>query len=241
MPASSSFASSSPGRFRPTFVFIEVFGCEGGIQSYIQDVLNAYSHLSLDTADVFLLRDGPESLPESLSGALSDLAGGAFRFHCFKADGAMQSRIQLTLALLGHLLRQRPSHVFCGHINLATMVGQMCRWLRLPHTVLTYGKEVWYPLPPREQRALAQANHVWTISRYSRDLACQANQLDANKISLLPCVVNETQFTPGPPSVELRQKYGLADTDQVLMTVARLWSGDIYKGVDVTIRALDAI
>jgi phosphatidylinositol alpha-1,6-mannosyltransferase len=36
------------------------------------------------------------------------------------------------------------------------------------------------------------------------------------------------------------EQYGLAGS-QVLMTVARLWSGDIYKGVDVTIRALPKI
>ncbi|MEO0457590.1 MAG: glycosyltransferase family 4 protein [Cyanobacteria bacterium P01_A01_bin.114] len=236
MPASPVPAKSANDRtvsFRPTFVFIEVFGCEGGIQSYIQDVLDAYRHLPFEAADVFLLRDGPESLP--------GLAEQAFRFHCFKSAGAMQSRVKLTLALLGHLLWQRPSHVFCGHINLAAMVRQLCGGLRLPYTVLTYGKEVWYPLPPRERRALAQASHIWTISRYSRDLACQANQLNPKKISLLPCVVDGDRFTPGPAQPSLRQRYGLTDTDRVLMTVARLWSGDIYKGVDVTIRALDAI
>ncbi len=36
------------------------------------------------------------------------------------------------------------------------------------------------------------------------------------------------------------EKYNLKDA-KVLMTVARLWSGDIYKGVDVTIRALPKI
>ncbi len=41
-----------------TFVFIEVFGCEGGIQSYIKDVLKAYMALNTcDTADIFLLRE----------------------------------------------------------------------------------------------------------------------------------------------------------------------------------------
>ena len=33
-------------RAHDTFVFIEVFGCEGGIQSYIKDVLMAYSALN---------------------------------------------------------------------------------------------------------------------------------------------------------------------------------------------------
>jgi phosphatidyl-myo-inositol dimannoside synthase len=36
------------------------------------------------------------------------------------------------------------------------------------------------------------------------------------------------------------ERYGLADA-RVMVTVARLWSGDIYKGVDMTIRALGTI
>jgi glycosyltransferase involved in cell wall biosynthesis len=53
-------------------------------------------------------------------------------------------------------------------------------------------------------------------------------------------VVDGDTFTPGPKSSALIVQYGLADA-KVLMTVARLWSSDIYKGVDVTIRALPAI
>jgi glycosyltransferase involved in cell wall biosynthesis len=57
---------------------------------------------------------------------------------------------------------------------------------------------------------------------------------------MLPCVVDGNAFTPGSKSPELLQRYGL-EGSKVLMTVARLWSGDIYKGVDVTIRALPTI
>jgi glycosyltransferase involved in cell wall biosynthesis len=52
--------------------------------------------------------------------------------------------------------------------------------------------------------------------------------------------VNGDYFTPGAKSETLLKQYGLVN-HKVLMTVARLWSGDIYKGVDVTIRALPAI
>jgi glycosyltransferase involved in cell wall biosynthesis len=53
-------------------------------------------------------------------------------------------------------------------------------------------------------------------------------------------VVDGDVFTPGAKSPALVAKYGLAEA-KVLMTVARLWPTDIYKGVDVTIRALPAI
>jgi glycosyltransferase involved in cell wall biosynthesis len=52
--------------------------------------------------------------------------------------------------------------------------------------------------------------------------------------------VDSEQFSPGEKPLELLQQYGLQDSS-VLMTVARLWSGDIYKGVDVTLRALPSI
>lgn len=220
-------------RTNNTFVFIEVFGCEGGIQSYIKDVLTAYSDQARNqTADIFLLRDSLTDIPlEFLS---------HFRFHCFQSGHPMADRIRLTLALGWHLLLKRPRHLFCGHINLVTMVGQLARLARVPYTVLTYGKEVWFKLKPSEGDALRKADGIWTISRYSRTLACQANQLQAERIDILPCTVDGQGFTPAIANPELQQRYDLGDS-QVLMTVARLWRGDPYKGVDVTIRALPEI
>ncbi|MEM8604312.1 MAG: glycosyltransferase, partial [Cyanobacteria bacterium P01_H01_bin.121] len=99
---------------------------------------------------------------------------------------------------------------------------------------------VWSPLGGGAQRALQQADCIWTISRYSRDRACEANQLQAPQVNLLPCMVDTDRFQPGAKAPELMERYQLTG-QRVLMTVARLWSGDIYKGVDVTIRALPKI
>jgi phosphatidyl-myo-inositol dimannoside synthase len=221
------------GKGHFVFVFIEVFGCEGGIQSYIQDVLTAFDHLpQAATADIFLLRDA------AIDPAV--FASPRIRFHTFKSPQMMRSRIRMSLALATHLIWYRPERVFCGHINLVRLVSQLCRWLALPYTVLTYGKEVWYPLSKPEKTALTRAQRVWTISRYSGELMSQANGVDPARIQLLPCVVDGERFTPAPPNEALQTQYGLKGA-QVLMTVARLWPGDIYKGVDVTIRALPAI
>ena len=218
---------------RDTFVFIEVFGCEGGIQSYIKDVLTVYSSLkAVETADIFLLRDRIETIPPEFT--------SRFRFHCFQSGRPMLDRIRMTLALGLHLLLNRPRRFFCGHINLAVMASKLAKLTRVPYTVLTYGKEVWFPLKQAESNALRNADHIWTISRYSRTLACKANQLDAKRIEILPCTVDGQGFVPAEPSFELQRHYGLVDA-RVLMTVARLWKGDPYKGVDVTIRALPAI
>jgi phosphatidyl-myo-inositol dimannoside synthase len=152
----------------------------------------------------------------------------------------MLGRLKLSMALLGCLLRRRPEHVFCGHINLAPLIQALCQPLGIPYTVLTYGKEVWERLPYPHLKALQNADGIWTISRYSRDRAWYANGIDPRKVQILPCIVDGNTFTPGPKSPELIERYGLANS-KVLMTVARLWPGDAYKGVDITIQALPKI
>ncbi|BAY61697.1 group 1 glycosyl transferase [Calothrix brevissima NIES-22] len=214
------------------FVFLEIFVHEGGIQSYVKDIFRAYQKLNPRyQAEVFVLRDRPNSTPNW---------DEKLRFYGFQNQSSLLGRLKMTLALLKCLLLQRPQHVFCGHIYLAKLVQTLCQPLGIPYTVLTYGKEVWEPLPNRERQALRSASGIWTISRYSRDRCCAANFINPSQVKILPCAIDGNKFTPGIKQPELIAKYGL-DNTRVLLTVARLWSGDIYKGVDVTIRALPQI
>jgi glycosyltransferase involved in cell wall biosynthesis len=222
-----------PQKVNHVFVFLEIFVHEGGIQSYVKDILRAYENLSLGyQAKVFALRDYPNACDPWESKNL--------KFYGFKSQSAQIGRLKMVLALLKCLLLQRPEHVFCGHINLATLIQTLCQPLGIPYTVLTYGKEVWEPLNNRERQALTSASGIWTISRYSRDRSCAANFIASEQVKILPCAIDGNTFTPGIKQPELIAKYGLNNA-KVLMTVARLWSGDIYKGVDVTIRALPQI
>lgn len=232
LPLALSTVNSSASQ-RNLFVFLAIFSCEGGIQSYVKDVLAAYEQWpQAPSADVFLLRDGPQTLPQKTTGSL--------RFHSFASPAAMVGRLRLMLALVVALIYHPPQRVICGHVLLLPLVAPLCRWRRIPYAVMIYGKEVWNPQPPNIQRALQQADQLWAISRYSRDRACEANQVNPDRVWMLPCVVDGGAFYPGAADADLVETYGLAGR-LVLMTVARLWSGDIYKGVDVTIRALPTI
>lgn len=233
----TNLSQTSEGVIDHVFVFLQIFECEGGIQSYVKDILQAYLSLTPQgvtraTSEVFLLRDGSE--------CDNPFDVYPLKFHYLKSQHPMLGRLRLAMALLRCLWERRPKHVFCGHIRLAAMTQLMCQTLGIPYTVLTYGKEVWERLPEQQRQALVNADRIWTISRYSRDRMCAANGIDPQKVQMLPCVVDGDRFTPGTKSPELIERYGLAGS-KVLMTVARLWSGDIYKGVDVTIRALPII
>lgn len=215
------------------FLFLEVFEQEGGIQSYVQDLLRSYGELGdQPPAVVFSLRDRLDRSAPAFSSPIQ------LRSFCYPNPNV--GRLKLAIALLQFLLQHRPCRVFCGHVYLSPLVALYCIPLRVPYTVLTYGKEVWDPLPPQLRLALRQASQIWTISRYTRDRACAANQLLPDQFRLLPCCVDGDRFSPGLKSAALLEHYRLTGA-MVLLTVARLWAGDRYKGVDVTIRALAAI
>ncbi|MDE5068752.1 MAG: glycosyltransferase family 4 protein [Trichodesmium sp. St4_bin8_1] len=225
---------------RNIFVFLEIFSSEGGIQSYVRDIFQAYIDLknnvkpndAFQESDIFLLRDGQYCENSYQSKTLN--------FYYFKTKFVWLGRLKLATTLLWFLIKKQPLQVFCGHINLAPLVKALCVPLGIPYTVLTYGKEVWEPLPDKYQQALKQATKIITISRYSRDRCCESNHLNPEKFHLLPCMVDGDKFIPGPSPVDLIKAYNLQGA-KVLMTVARLWSGDPYKGVDITIRSLPII
>lgn len=219
------------------FCFLEIFSSEGGIQSYVKDILRSYISLATENpsspnAEILLLRDaepGHQFYPSE-----------KIKYHYLKTQPPWLGRVKFITQLITCLLQQKPQRVFCGHINLAPLIQTLCVPLGIPYTVITYGKEVWEPLPAAYQNSLRKADQIWTISRYTRDTACKTNHLNPDKFQLLPCTINGEIFTPGPKSQALRERYYLGAA-KVLMTVARLWSGDIYKGVDVTLRALPQI
>ena len=219
------------------FCFLEIFSSEGGIQSYVKDILKAYLSLtagtnSPPTAEVFLLRDSPDCQNPFESKRLN--------FHYLKTDPVWFGRLNFAAKILIKLVQKRPQRVFCGHINLAPLIQTLCQPLGIPYTILTYGKEVWETLPPKYQIAMSQADSIWSISRYTRDSSCESNQLNPDKFHIVPCIVDENIFTIGPKSEDLLAQYNLIGA-KILMTVARLRSTDIYKGVDVTIKALPQI
>jgi phosphatidyl-myo-inositol dimannoside synthase len=225
---------------RIAFVFLEILSCEGGIQSYVGDLLSAMPNAlpqdkateKTTIADIFLLRDSAETP--------NPFTAPNLNFYFFKHSSPQIGRLKLTAALLTYVVRSKPSHLYCGHINLAPLMRAICQPLGIPFTVLTYGKEVWEPLGKSQQKALQASAKIWTISRYSRDRLCISNQIKPEKVEFLYCAVDGQAFQPQPKPQDLILKYSLEDS-KVLMTVARLWSGDRYKGVDVTIRALPEI
>ena len=148
-----------------TFVFLEILSREGGIQSYVRDIFQAYQDLTnstnasdsvLDT-NILLLRDGLECENPYQSKSIN--------FYYLKTQPIWLGRFRLAATLLWCLLTKKPQQVFCGHINLAPLVQILCVPLGIPYIVFTYGKEVWEPLPNKYQEHLFSPQDMGSISR----------------------------------------------------------------------------
>jgi phosphatidylinositol alpha-1,6-mannosyltransferase len=119
------------------FVFLEVFFSEGGIQSYVRDILQAYlAQADAPPADVFVLWD-----PPTVENPY-DRDDGPFTFHYGAIPWALLGRLRLTLALALYLVRRRPQRIICGHQRLLGLVSLLCTGANMPYSVITYGKDV---------------------------------------------------------------------------------------------------
>lgn len=94
------------------FVFLEILSCEGGIQSYVRDIFQAYQNLtnftepndSFSESDILLLRDGKD--------CKNPYQSKSIKFHYFKSQSVWLGRLRLGITLLWFLLKKQPKQVF---------------------------------------------------------------------------------------------------------------------------------
>jgi phosphatidylinositol alpha-1,6-mannosyltransferase len=140
------------------FVFLEVFSCEGGIQSYVKDMLAkpVQNSLSRAVADVFLLRDRPGSAAGFDALIPSDFTTWLARWAMVGRTAFGHSTVHISR------LAHDPERVHVWAHSFATVWSVvLCQWWRLPYIVMTYGKEVWNPLAmPEEQGPAAGGSNL---------------------------------------------------------------------------------
>jgi glycosyltransferase involved in cell wall biosynthesis len=95
-------------------------------------------------------------------------------------------------------------------------------------------------LPRTTQSALLGANRVAAVSSWTRTRLTDLG-VDKSAISILPNTVDADRFNVVAHRGGLRERYGLADDERVVLTVARLSAAERYKGYDRLIQALPSL
>ncbi len=109
--------------------------------------------------------------------------------------------------------------LFCGHINMAALAAGLARWLRCPWWLQIHGLDAWAPPGRLVRAAVARADLVTAVSRYTR--ACFLAWAESPRTGQVLPNVLAPRFTPGPRPAHLLQRYGL-EGRRVLLTVSRI-------------------
>ena len=225
-------AAQVAGRLRDClYLFPQLFGAPGGIQTVNRDTLCAMTRAWPSARHrVLLYRD--REVPPLASGP----TGGVRFVPCGTARGT--SRLRFVRAFAGAVLESRPDIVVVGHAGLAPPAWLAKRLLGTRYVVWTHGIELGRLRGRAQLAGLRHADRLVAVSRHTaRELAAVDPTADA-RIEIVPNAVRD-HFRPGS-GAHVRRRLGV-DREPMLLTVARYSARERYKGYDQVVRALPAV
>lgn len=214
--------------------FPNIFGFKGGIQVYSAFLLEALQQLYPESQyEVFL------KLDKSTSPDLTFLSQTQYHF-----TGGWPKTLRtpaFAAKLLAAGIQQRPDLVIATHINFTVAAHWLNQLTGIPYWAIAHGVDAWDIQQPRLQKALANADRILAVSDYTRDRLLKEQNLDPNKVGLLPNTFDENRFQIRPKPTYLLERYHLSPDQPVILTVGRLSETDQYKGYDRIIEALPTV
>ena len=211
-----------------------IFEFKGGIQVYSNFLLQGIQRLYPNAKyELFLKHDTTCSTTDQY------LANTNFHF-----SGKIPLPIRtifFVTQLITNALKQKPELIIATHLNFTVAAYILKRLTGIPYWTTAYGMEAWNIKKPFLVKALQNADQILSISNYTRDRLLQEQNLDPQKISVLPCVFNPKSFDIKPKPHYLLEKYQLKSEQSVILTVARLAEAQRHKGYDQILQALPQI
>jgi phosphatidylinositol alpha-1,6-mannosyltransferase len=197
------------------------FGAPGGIARFNADFLTALDRSPNVAAVVSLPRHaGP---PCATPGKVAQLAPS-------------QGRAAWALRAATLCMRRRFDILFCGHLAAAPLAEALAAATGARLWLEAHGVEAWNDPGAPTRRAVARADLVTTVSRYTRRRLLDWADIEHERVRVLPNVAH-ARGAPSERRADLVARYGLAGR-KVVLTVGRLAATERYKGHDRVIAAL---
>ena len=216
----------SPARLH---IWVPEWAGPGGIQAYSRSLVRACANLLPRTRITVLVRNGP--FPAAAEGLrVEGRTTGGFPASC--------RRLAYALLLAEATLTDRPDLVLIVHLHFAPIARALRRIGSFRYLVVAHGLEAWNGLTRSRQLGLRGADKILPVSHHTARRLQALLGSGAPPMERLPNQVDETVFTPGPKPPHLLRRYGLAASDRILLTVARLDPRQRYKGCDRVLEAL---
>ncbi len=213
-----------------------IFDFRGGLQVFLMDVVKGLSLTNTNaTKAIFIKHDQPKNLDPSFT-YLKKL-----KFYFYGLYPLTIRTFVFAINLLFFGLWQRPNFIVVGHLHFTRAAYWIKKIAGIPYWVNVYGLDAWNIENPALQKALHAADRIISISGYTRDRLIKEQNLDPDKISILPCTFDDSQFQIAPKPAYLLEKYGLKPEQPIILTVSRLAGMERYKGYDQILEAMPKI
>ena len=200
-----------------------LFEFKGGIQVYLQDVLQAlndeFPKLSLSILDKL---DQEKPQDQFNSHTISFFFSGGLP----RSLQTLHFAINLTLAAF----REHPNLILCGHLNFAPIALWINRMTRIPYWIIVYGTDAWEVQDQRKIKALHAADKLISISSYTSNRLIIEQEISPKQISLLPVTFDAKRFKISHKPDYLLKRYGLDLKQKIILTVSRFSRFVRYKG-----------
>ena len=232
-----ALGSRKPVRFSPTQASVATserplrvlalltdgFSGHGGIAQYNRDLLAALA-VTNGIGEIVVLPRCPDVYARELPQRIRQYPA-VFSRTCYAAAAA---RLAVTTGAF--------DLVFCGHLFMAPLGAAIAKILRIPMWLQLHGVDAWDTPGALVRWGAAQSTLVTAVSRYTRQRFLEWATLPPSRVRILPNTF-EARFSAGPKPQHLLDQLGIQGK-KVLLTVARLWASDQFKGQDRVIRVL---
>ena len=214
--------------------FPNLFEFTGGIQTYCRFFLQAIQNVCPDNHYHVFIKHDKNSSPNFSSITPT-------QFHFAGSTPLALRTLVFAAQLIGWGIWKRPNLIITGHLNFTVAAYWLKRLANIPYWTVAHGIEAWDIKSPPLQIALHHADLILAVSDYTRNRLIKEQNLDPNKVVILPNTVNSNRFQLAPKPTYLLEKYGLKPEQPVILTVARLAEVERYKGYDQVLNALPQI
>ncbi len=153
--------------------------------------------------------------------------------------------ISFSILIIINTIRNNPSLIITTHAHYAPLAYILKILFSIPYIVVAHGIEIipqmtLSKLTKFRKLALRSANHIWSVSNWTRK---HLINLDINKenIEILPNTVDGNKFVISQKKEYLLQRYSIEPNEKVILTVARINKNEAYKGHEIVIKSLPEI
>ncbi len=161
-----------------------------------------------------------------------------------QGTGGVPGRLQ-SPAFAGKLILngwvEPPQLVVSTHLNFGPAAALLKKHRNTPYILVAHGVDVHPNLSKSRLSAIRQADCILAVSEWTRQKVIALGGVDSDRIGVLPNTYDEDRFTPKAKSEELLQRYDINESDQVVLTVARIEKAEGYKGHDLVMKAVSTL